>query len=41
MRDYTGIVHLIFSNEKAEVLASPRIKAVIDSSAELSLHRLR
>lgn len=41
MRDYAGIVHLIFSNEKAEVLASPRIKAVIDSSAELSLHRLR
>jgi len=40
MRDYAGIVHLIFSNEKAEVLASPRIKAVIDSSAELSLHRL-
>ena len=40
MRDYAGIVHLIFSNEKAEVLASSRIKAVIDSSSELSLHRL-
>ncbi|MBQ9034857.1 MAG: hypothetical protein IJ099_02700 [Alphaproteobacteria bacterium] len=40
MRDYAGIVHLIFSNEKAEVLASPRIKAVIDSSAELSLQKL-
>ena len=40
MRDYAGIVHLIFSNEKAEVLARPHIKAVIDSSSELSLHRL-
>lgn len=40
MRDYAGIVHLIFSNEKAEVLASPRIKAVIDSASELSLQRL-
>ena len=40
MRDYVGIVHLIFSNEKAEVLASQPIKAMIDSSSELSLHRL-